>query len=53
MEPVAAQMRLKVMHLPPDFRALALDQDGVFTAADAREHGVNRSAVHRRVRAGE
>ena len=53
MEPVAVQVRLKVMHLPPDFRALALDQDGVFTAADAREHGINRSAVHRRVRAGE
>ncbi|WP_319005281.1 type IV toxin-antitoxin system AbiEi family antitoxin domain-containing protein [Gordonia sp. WA4-43] len=41
------------MHLPPDFRALALEQDGVFTAADAREHGINRSAAHRRVRAGE
>lgn len=53
MEPVGAQVRLKAMHLPAEFRALALHQDGVVTAADARMHGINRSAVHRRVQAGE
>ncbi|MFE0747826.1 DUF559 domain-containing protein [Gordonia sp. NPDC058843] len=41
------------MRLPAEFRALALDHDGVITAADARMHGIDRSTVLRRVRAGE
>ncbi|WP_084811828.1 type IV toxin-antitoxin system AbiEi family antitoxin domain-containing protein [Gordonia westfalica] len=41
------------MHIPPKLRTLALEHDGVLTAADAREHGMDRSSVHRRVAAGE
>ncbi|MHC3004968.1 type IV toxin-antitoxin system AbiEi family antitoxin domain-containing protein [Gordonia sp. GN26] len=41
------------MRTLPKLRALALEHDGVITAADAREHGLDRSAVRRRVTAGE
>ncbi|WP_084817219.1 type IV toxin-antitoxin system AbiEi family antitoxin domain-containing protein [Gordonia sp. HS-NH1] len=53
MEPVAVQLRLSSVRLPVELRTLALGHDGVITAADAREHGVDRWAVQRRVRAGE
>lgn len=38
---------------PPKLRAVALEHDGVITAGEARDHGLDRSAVHRRVAAGE
>lgn len=53
MEPVAVPLRLSSMRLPAEFRNLALGQDGVVTAADARAHGIDRSTVHRRLQAGE
>lgn len=40
---------------PPDVRgleAVAYDQDGYFTAADAREHGVSRQLLDHHVRQG-
>ncbi|WP_238421469.1 type IV toxin-antitoxin system AbiEi family antitoxin domain-containing protein [Gordonia sp. 'Campus'] len=48
-----ARMRLSPVRLPTKLRDLALDRDGVLTAADARLHGLDRSAVRRRVDAGE
>lgn len=41
------------MHTPPKLRAIALEHDGVITAAEARDHGMDRWAVRRRVTAGE
>ncbi|AFR47585.1 hypothetical protein KTR9_0940 [Gordonia sp. KTR9] len=41
------------MHLPPGLRALARDHDGLITAAQAREHDLDRWAVRRRVAAGD
>lgn len=39
--------------MPTELRSLALDHDGVLTAADVRLHEMDRSAVRRRVDAGE
>ncbi|ROZ84126.1 type IV toxin-antitoxin system AbiEi family antitoxin domain-containing protein [Gordonia sp. OPL2] len=41
------------MNLPPGLRALALERDGVLTAADMRRHGLSRPAVQRRIEAGD
>ena len=41
------------MHLPPGLRAVARDHDGLITAAEARDHGVDRWAVRRRLESGD
>ncbi|MDL9948874.1 type IV toxin-antitoxin system AbiEi family antitoxin domain-containing protein, partial [Gordonia sp. ABSL11-1] len=41
------------MNLPPGLRALALERDGVLTAADMRRHGLSRPAVQRRIESGD
>ncbi|MDV6306890.1 MULTISPECIES: type IV toxin-antitoxin system AbiEi family antitoxin domain-containing protein [Gordonia] len=40
------------MHLPPELRRIALNNDGVITAADVRSAGLSRPAVRRRVTCG-
>ncbi|WP_238423291.1 DUF559 domain-containing protein [Gordonia sp. 'Campus'] len=40
------------MHLPPGLRRIAIEHDGVITAADARAAGLDRTAVARRVASG-
>ncbi|WP_040526750.1 type IV toxin-antitoxin system AbiEi family antitoxin domain-containing protein [Gordonia paraffinivorans] len=40
------------MQTPPGLRRHALGRDGVFTIGDAVEHGLTRSGVHRRLKAG-
>lgn len=41
------------MSTAPALRRLALARDGVITAAEAREHGLSRASVGRRVNSGE
>lgn len=40
------------MHLPSELRRIAIEHDGVITAADARAAGLDRTAVARRVASG-
>ena len=40
------------MHVPPSLRRIALEHDGLITAADARAAGLARTAVQRRISAG-
>ncbi len=46
-------MRLNRMGIPPELRKLALERDGIITAAQAREHKVSRGMVARRIAAGD